>query len=60
MQDTYTKGELVEIFEAMKRREMDLANDYMKEGRDAGAACHRARVSLLKELIALTEAGALS
>ena len=59
MQDTYTKGELVEIFEAMKRWEMDLANDYMKEGRDAGAAWHRARVSLLKELIALTEAGAL-
>ena len=59
MQDTYTKGELVEIFEAMKRREMDLANDYMKEGRDAGAEWYRARVSLLKELIALTEAGAL-
>ena len=47
MQDTYTKGELVEIFEAMKRREMDLANDYMKEGRDAGAEWHRARISLL-------------
>ena len=59
MQDTYTKGELVEIFEAMKRREMDLANDYMKEGRDAGAEWHRARISLLKELIALTETGTL-
>lgn len=59
MQDTYTKGELVEIFEAMKRREMDLANDYMKEERDAGAEWHRARVYLLKELIALTETGAL-
>lgn len=58
MQDTYTKAELVEIFEAM-RREMDLANDYMKEGRDAGAAWYRARVSLLKELIVMTEAGAL-
>ena len=59
MQDTYTKEELVERFEAIKKREMDLANDYMKEGRDAGAEWHRARVSLLKELIALTEAGAL-
>lgn len=59
MQDTYTKGELVEIFDAIKKREMGLANDYMKEGRDAGAEWHRARVSLLKELIALTEAGAL-
>nr|DAH33923.1 MAG TPA: hypothetical protein [Caudoviricetes sp.] len=59
MQDTYTKAELVERFKAMKRQEIDLANDYMKEERDAGAAWHRARVSLLKELIALTEAGAL-
>lgn len=59
MQDTYTKGELVERFKAMKRLEIDLANDYMKERRDAGAEWHRARVSLLKELIALTEAGAL-
>lgn len=59
MQDIYTKAELVERFKAMKRLEIDLANDYMKEGRDAGAEWHRARVSLLKELIALTEAGAL-
>lgn len=59
MQDTYTKAELVERFKEMKRREVDRANDYMKEGRDAGAEWHRARVSLLKELIALTEAGAL-
>lgn len=59
MQDTYTKAELVKKFKAMKRQEMNLANDYMKEGRDAGAAWHRARVSLLKELITLTEAGAL-
>lgn len=59
MQDTYTKEELVERFEAIKKREMDLANDYMKEGRDAGAAWYRARVSLLKELIVITEAGAL-
>lgn len=59
MQDTYTKGELVERFKAMKRQEIDLANDYMKKERYAGAEWHRARVSLLKELIALTEAGAL-
>lgn len=59
MQDTYTKEELVERFEAIKKWEMDLANDYMKKERDAGAEWHRARVSLLKELIALTEAGAL-
>ncbi len=59
MQDTYTKEELVERFEAIKKREMDFANDYMKEGRDAGAAWYRARVSLLKELIDFTEAGAL-
>lgn len=59
MQDTYTKAELVERFKAMKRHEIDLANDYMKEERDAGAEWHRARVSLLKELIALTEEGAL-
>lgn len=59
MQDTYTKAELVKKFKAMKRQEMNLANDYMKEERDAGAEWHRARVSLLKELIALTEAGAL-
>lgn len=31
MQDTYTKAELVERFKAMKRQEIDLANDYMKE-----------------------------
>ena len=59
MQDTYTKAELVKKFKAMKRQEMNLANNYMKEERDAGAEWHRARVSLLKELIALTETGAL-
>ena len=59
MQNTYTKAELVEIFKAMKKQEIDLADDYMKNGRDAGADWHMARVALLKELIALAEAGAL-
>lgn len=59
MQDTYTKAELVEKFKEMKRREVDRANDYTKTGEFAAAEWHRARVSLLKELIALTEAGAL-
>ncbi len=59
MQDTYTKGELVEIFDAIKKREMDLANDYMKTGCNSAAEWHLSRVSLLKDLIALTEAGAL-
>lgn len=59
MQDTYTKAELVERFKAMKRQEIDLANDYMKEERDAAAEWHLNRASMLKELIALTEKGAL-
>ena len=59
MQDTYTKAELVERFKAMKRQELDLANDYMKAGCNAAAEWHLSRVSLLKDLIALTEAGAL-
>ncbi len=59
MQDTYTKAELVEKFKEMKRREVDRANDYMKTGCNAAAEWHLSRVSLLKDLIALTEAGAL-
>lgn len=59
MQDTYTKAELLERFKAMKRQEIDRARAYMKEGRDDGAEWHRARASLVNELIALTEAGAL-
>lgn len=59
MQDTYTKAELVEKFKAMKKQETDLAKDYMKIGEYAAAEWHLSRVSLLKDLIALTEAGAL-
>lgn len=58
-QDTYTKAELVEKFKAMKKQETDLAKDYMKTGEYAAAEWHLSRVSLLKDLIALTEAGAL-
>lgn len=59
MQDTYTKAELVEKFKAMKRQEIGRANDYMKNGCDAAAEWHLNRASMLKELIALTEKGAL-
>lgn len=59
MQDTYTKAELVEKFKEMKRREVDRANDYMKAGCNTAAEWYLSRVSLLKDLIALTEAGAL-
>lgn len=59
MQDTYTKAELVEKFKAMKRQEISSANDYMKNGCNTAAEWYRIRVSLLKDLIALTEAGEL-
>lgn len=59
MHDTYTKAELVEKFKAMKSQEISRANDYMKNGCNAAAEWHMSRVSLLKDLIALTEAGAL-
>lgn len=59
MQDTYTKAELVEKFKAMKKQEVGLARNYTKTGECAAAEWHLSRVSLLKDLIALTEAGAL-
>lgn len=59
MQDTYTKAELVKKFKEMKSQEIGRANDYMKNGCDAAAEWHMSRASLLEELIALTEAGAL-
>lgn len=59
MQGTYTKAELVETFKRMMEQGINLADDYTKNGQEAGAAWHRAQVALLKELIALTEAGAL-
>lgn len=59
MQDTYTKAELLEKFQELEKREIVRAKRDMELGESAGAEWHRARVSLLKELIALTEAGAL-
>lgn len=59
MRDTYTKAELVEKFKVMKNQEISRTDDYMKNGCSAVAEWHMSRVSLLKELIALTEAGAL-
>lgn len=59
MQDTYTKAELVEKFQELEKREIVRAKHSMELGESAAAEWHRARVSLLKELIALTEAGAL-
>lgn len=59
MQDVYTKEELVETFEAMEKQEVTRANEYMKNGQEAGAYWHMGQVDLLKELIALVKAGAL-
>lgn len=59
MQDVYTKEELVETFEEMKKQEMAFADEYMKDGRYAGVDWHMGQVALLKELIALVKAGAL-
>lgn len=59
MQDTYTKAELVEKFQKLEKREIARAKRDMERGESAAAEWHLNRESLLKELIALTVAGAL-
>ena len=60
MQDTYTKAELVEKFQELERREIIRAKHSMELiGCNAAAEWHINRASMLKELIALTEKGAL-
>ena len=59
MQDTYTKAELVKKFKKLEKREIVRAKRDMELGEDSAAEWHLSRVSLLKDLIALTEAGAL-
>ena len=59
MQDTYTKAELVEIFKKLEKREIARAKRDMELGESAAAEWHLSRDSLLKELITLTEKGAL-
>ena len=59
MQDTYTKAELVEKFQELEKREIVRAKHSMELGKSAAAEWHLNRTSLLKELIALTVAGAL-
>ena len=59
MQDTYTKAELVEKFQELEKREIIRAKRDMERGENAAAEWHLNRASLLKELIALTVAGAL-
>ncbi len=59
MQDTYTKAELVEKFKKLEKREIVRAKHDMELGESAAAEWHLNRASMLKELIALTEKGAL-
>lgn len=59
MHDTYTKAELVEKFQELEKREIIRAKHSMELGENAAAEWHLNRASLLKELIALTEKGAL-
>ena len=59
MQDTYTKAVLVEKFQELEKREIIRAKHSMERGESAAAEWHLNRASLLKELIALTVAGAL-
>jgi hypothetical protein len=59
MQDTYTKAELVEKFQELEKREIVRAKRDMELGEDSAAEWHLNRASVLKELIALTEKGAL-
>lgn len=59
MQDTYTKAELVEKFQELEKREIVRAKRDMELGESVAAEWHLNRASLLKELIALTVAGAL-
>lgn len=59
MQDTYTKAELVEKFKELEKREIIRAKHSMELRESAAAEWHLNRASMLKELIALTEKGAL-
>lgn len=59
MQDTYTKAELVEKFQKLEKREIVRAKHDMELGESAAAEWHLNRASMLKELIDLTEKGAL-
>ncbi len=59
MQDTYTKAELVEKFQELEKREIVRAKHSMELGESAAAEWHLNRASMLKELITLTEKGAL-
>lgn len=59
MQDAYAKAELVEKFKKLEKREIVRAKHDMELGESAAAEWHLNRASVLKELIALTEKGAL-
>lgn len=59
MQDAYAKAELVEKFKKLEKREIVRAKRDMGLGESAAAEWHLNRASMLKELIALTEKGAL-
>lgn len=59
MQDTYTKAELVGKFKELEKREIARAKRDMERGESAASEWHLNRASMLKELIALTEKGAL-
>ena len=59
MQDTYTKAELVEKFKKLEKQEIARAKRDMELGESAAAEWHLNRASVLKELISLTEKGAL-
>lgn len=59
MHDTYTKAELVEKFKKLEKREIARAKHGMELGESAAAEWHLNRAPVLKELIALTEKGAL-
>lgn len=56
---TYTKAELVEKLKKLEKREIVRAKHDMELGESAAAEWHLNRASVLKELIALTEKGAL-
>lgn len=59
MQDTYTKAEFVEKFKELEKREIVRAKRDMERGKSTAAEWHLNRASMPKELIALTEKGAL-
>lgn len=56
---TYAQAELVEKFKKLEKREIVRAKHDMELGESAAAEWHLNRASVLKELIALTEKGAL-